>query len=252
MDNPTRFSGWEAAFNGYSELVHQASPRKRRRRWVPMPRHRWGHPLLSGLGLLGLVLSGSLISAVPMASSEVLSRTLGIVQDPDGRWVVNDFDENSTDLLEIHEGWTYVHLRREVVRTGGFLAPTTERTATRVVCSPQPNPAVQPVLADWFERRGEKEAANIARNSPIETSRVLWEGWVLNGLLVGSCVLSLVSLANFSSWRRSRRGRRAFAKTRCPGCGYSLEGIRAVDGVSTCPECGDESLLPEPSARPNE
>lgn len=244
--------GWDVCPGGYSGFVLLASPRKRRRRWVPMPRHGWGHPVLSGMGLFGIVLSGSLIAAVPMSSSEVLSRSLGIEQGAFGLWVVNDFDEYSTSFLTVHEGWNYVYLQREIVRTGDLLAPTKERTTTRIVYSREPNPEVQPVLADWFERRGEGEAARIARNSPIETTRVLWEGWLLNGLLVGSCVLSLVSLANFSSWRRSRRGRRAFAKTRCPGCGYSLEGIRAVEGVSTCPECSDESLLPESSPQPKD
>lgn len=57
-------------------------------------------------------------------------------------------------------------------------------------------------------------------------------------VIVGALMGGIAGLMLRDRWLRARLSARLL-QLACPGCGYSLLGLPAVEGVITCPECGN-------------
>lgn len=83
-------------------------------------------------------------------------------------------------------------------------------------------------------------AAGGATGSRIVPLRIL-----LNLASIALVVLVVRGVVTHRAWRGQRRWGRGV----CPGCSYSTETVRAVDGRRTCPECGVSAPVVEPRTR---
>lgn len=243
-ESGTGTAGFEPEIVNVPELIPGTSERL----WVLMPPSHLGHPAIV---LAFVAMLAALISIAASSHSfdgSPLTRTLWVQTDGTG-WTVHDFDERSSDGFQMGVLGFSFEIYKVVERKGSW-ASTVEVTTIR---ENAPHGGVSPEIligvGDHFESRGEAEAARLARAVPVVRSRVLWPGYLINIAIVGSAGMLVRSVVLFPRWRRSRRVRLAFAKSRCPGCGYSLIGTPVTDGITTCPECGDPSRLVSPMPR---